>query len=66
MANENTGLHNAKRSKKDEFYTQLPDIERELRHYRHHFKDKIVYCNCDDPYIVLSLNISLKISNSWA
>jgi len=51
MANENTGLHNAKRSKKDEFYTQLPDIERELRHYRHHFKDKIVYCNCDDPYI---------------
>jgi len=51
MANENTGLHNAKRSKKDEFYTQLSDIERELRHYRQHFKNKTVYCNCDDPYI---------------
>jgi len=51
MANENKGLHQAKRSKKDEFYTQLSDIERELRHYRNHFKDKVVYCNCDDPYI---------------
>lgn len=51
MANENRGLHSAKRNKKDEFYTQLTDIERELRHYRGHFKGKIVYCNCDDPYI---------------
>ncbi|PXW50037.1 adenine-specific methyltransferase EcoRI-like protein [Grimontella sp. AG753] len=51
MANENSGLHAAKRNKKDEFYTQISDIERELRHYRKHFKDKIVYCNCDDPYI---------------
>ncbi|HMN04170.1 MAG TPA: adenine-specific methyltransferase EcoRI family protein [Flavobacteriales bacterium] len=51
MANENTGLHAAKRNKKDEFYTQLVDIERELRHYRDHFKGKVVYCNCDDPYI---------------
>lgn len=51
MANENSGLQKAKRNKKDEFYTQLPDIERELRHYRAHFKDKVVYCNCDDPYI---------------
>ncbi|HEP1791113.1 TPA: hypothetical protein VB846_002412, partial [Streptococcus suis] len=34
-----------------EFYTQLKDIEKELRHYRHHFKDKIVYCNADDPRI---------------
>lgn len=51
MANENTGLHNAKRSKNDEFYTQLSDIERELRHYRKHFEGKTVYCNCDDPYI---------------
>lgn len=41
---------NAKKSKKDEFYTQLSDIERELRHYKSQFKNKIVYCNCDDPY----------------
>lgn len=51
MANENTGLHAAKRNKKDEFYTQISDIERELRHYRKHFKNKVVYCNCDDPYV---------------
>lgn len=51
MANENSGLHAAKRNKKDEFYTQLTDIERELRHYRDHFKGKVVYCNCDDPYV---------------
>ena len=48
MANKN--LNAAKSAKKDEFYTQLPDIEKELRHYRGHFKDKIVLCNCDDPY----------------
>lgn len=51
MANENSGLHKAKRNKKDEFYTQIVDIERELQHYRRHFKDKVVYCNCDDPYV---------------
>ncbi|NRD71579.1 modification methylase [Psychrobacter okhotskensis] len=51
MANENSGLHSAKRNKKDEFYTQIVDIERELRHYRNQFKGKVVYCNCDDPYI---------------
>jgi len=51
MANENTGLHSAKRNKKDEFYTQIVDIEREMRHYRRHFKGKVVYCNCDDPYV---------------
>ena len=44
-------LHTAKLSKKDEFYTQLADIERELKHYKHHFKDKVVYCNCDDPRV---------------
>jgi hypothetical protein len=48
---QNTNLHQAKSSKKDEFYTQLPDIERELKHYQSHFKNKIVYCNCDDPRI---------------
>lgn len=47
----NTSLTAAKRAKNDEFYTQLPDIERELRHYREHFKNKVVYCNCDDPYV---------------
>ncbi|MDL0101007.1 adenine-specific methyltransferase EcoRI family protein [Campylobacter felis] len=45
----NTNLHDAKKNKKDEFYTQLSDIENELQHYKAHFKDKIVYCNCDDP-----------------
>ncbi|MFN7310920.1 MAG: adenine-specific methyltransferase EcoRI family protein [Vampirovibrionales bacterium] len=47
----NKNLHKAKDSKKDEFYTQLSDIERELKHYKHHFKDKVVYCNCDDPRV---------------
>ena len=45
----NRNLADAKRAKEDEFYTRLEDIERELRHYRQHFKGKIVYCNCDDP-----------------
>jgi hypothetical protein len=44
-------LQKAKKSKSDEFYTQLCDIESELRYYRSHFKDKTVYCNCDDPRI---------------
>lgn len=47
---KNSNLHQAKREKNDEFYTQLPDIENELKHYKEHFKDKIVFCNCDDPY----------------
>ena len=51
MANKNTELHKAKKSKKDEFYTQLSDIERELKHYKKYFKNKVVYCNCDDPRI---------------
>ena len=37
------GLDNAKKNKKDEFYTQLSDIENELRHYKEHFKDKVVF-----------------------
>jgi len=45
----NTLLQNAKRSKNDEVYTQLSDIESELKHYAKHFKNKVVYCNCDDP-----------------
>ncbi len=47
----NSNLHKAKNSKNDEFYTQLSDIERELKHYTKHFKDKVVYCNCDDPRV---------------
>jgi len=42
-------LQKAKKSKSDEFYTQLSDIESELQHYKSHFKNKVVYCNCDDP-----------------
>ena len=48
---DNTFLTNARASKKDEFYTMLPDIENEMKHYKKHFKDKTVYCNCDDPRI---------------
>ena len=43
-------MHNANKNKKDEFYTQLSDIESELKHYRKHFMGKTVFCNCDDPY----------------
>lgn len=46
---KHTNLTMAKMQKNDEFYTQSSDIEEELRHYTKHFKDKIVYCNCDDP-----------------
>ena len=46
----NKNLNSAARAKKDEFYTQLSDIERELKHYRAAFKGKTVLCNCDDPY----------------
>ena len=47
----NNNLQQAKKDKKDEFYTQLVDIERELKHYKAHFKNKVVLCNCDDPRI---------------
>ena len=59
----NNNLHEAKRAKNDEFYTQLSDIENELKYYRKHFNDKVVYCNCDDAfesnffkYFVLNFN----------
>ena len=45
----NANLHKAKDSKNDEFYTQLTDVSKELMHYKQHFKDKTVLCNCDDP-----------------
>ncbi len=44
-------LAQAQRAKKDEFYTQLRDIENELHHYKEHFRGKVVYCNCDDPRV---------------
>ena len=47
----NNNLAKAKKNKNDEFYTQLVDIENELKHYKNHFKDKTVYCNCDDPRV---------------
>ena len=50
MAGNNSNLGAAKRAKNDEFYTQLTDIEKELRHYREHFKGATVLCNCDDPF----------------
>lgn len=49
--NLNNNLHEAKNAKKDEFYTQLSDIEKELKHYKGHFKGKTVLCNCDDPRV---------------
>jgi hypothetical protein len=48
MANEL--MDNAKKNKADEFYTQMPDIEAEMRHYKDQFRGKIILCNCDDPY----------------
>jgi hypothetical protein len=48
MATKNTNLHNAKKAKNDEFYTQLTDIEKEMKHYKDFFKGKVVFCNCDD------------------
>lgn len=59
----NSALSAAVKAKKDEFYTQLTDIEKEMRYYRKHFKGKTVFCNCDDPfesnffkYFVLNFN----------
>src|SRR5689334_7715685 len=47
----NNNLNAAKASKNDEFYTQLTDIEKELKHYKDYLKGKVVFCNCDDPYV---------------
>jgi len=51
IKSNNKNLHAAKTGKQDEFYTQISEIEKELKHYKHHFKDKVVYCNCDDPTV---------------
>ncbi|MEN9604531.1 MAG: hypothetical protein RJB39_216 [Candidatus Parcubacteria bacterium] len=45
----NKNLHTAGKAKKDEFYTQLTDIEKELKHHKDQFRNKVVFCNCDDP-----------------
>lgn len=47
--NKNANLHSARKVKNDEFYTRIEDVEKELKHYKAHFVDKVVYCNCDDP-----------------
>src|SRR3989344_9603385 len=46
----NSNLGKAGKAKKDEFYTQLTDVEKELKHYKEQFLGKVVYCNCDDPF----------------
>ncbi|MDP2669236.1 MAG: adenine-specific methyltransferase EcoRI family protein [bacterium] len=46
----NKNLHSARTAKTDEFYTQLVDVEKELKHYKDQFRGKVVYCNCDDPF----------------
>ena len=47
----NKTLNKASKSKNDDFYTQLTDIEKELKHYKKYFKNKVVFCNCDDPRV---------------
>lgn len=47
---KNSSLKKASIAKKDEFYTQLSDIEAEMRHYKEQFRNKVILCNCDDPY----------------
>ena len=46
----NSNLQDSMKQRQDEFYTQLPLIESELKHYREHFRGKVIFCNCDDPY----------------
>ena len=50
MSRDNSELSAARRAKKDEFYTQLEDIEKEMENYVDQFKGKSIYCNCDDPF----------------
>jgi len=47
---KNSNLHKANIAKQDEFYTQLDDIEKEMVNYKKHFENKVILCNCDDPY----------------
>lgn len=61
---KNASFDRARKTKQDEFYTQLSDIEREMRYFKQHFNGKTVLCNCDDPYEsnffkYFALNLSL-------
>ena len=62
---KNTNLNKAKEAKNDEFYTQREDIERELSHYKEFFKDKIVYCNCDDPVESEFWKFFVRVFKDW-
>jgi|TARA_B110000977_G_scaffold133588_1_gene170139 hypothetical protein len=64
-AGSNTLLHVARKSKNDEFYTQLSDIESELKHYGLQFHGKVVYCNCDDPQVSNFFEYFSITSNAW-
>ena len=61
----NRNLNSAKTARKDEFYTQLTDIEKEMRYYRKHFKGKTVLCNCDDPFESNFFSIMSKVTVSY-
>lgn len=56
-------LHKAKKMKNDEFYTRLEDVENELQYYKEHFKDKIVYCNCDNEQSKFWVYFHLNFNN---
>lgn len=62
---KNKGLTAANKAKKDEFYTQLSDIEKEMRYYKKHFKGKTVLCNCDDPFESKFFEFFVKKFNSF-
>lgn len=65
MANKNKNLHKASKSKNDEFYTQLSDIEKELRHYKDHFKDKVVFVTATTRALANFFIIFHTVSTSW-
>lgn len=62
---DNRMLTAAGKAKKDEFYTQINDISNELKHYKDHFKGKVVFCNCDDPYESEFFQFFAMKFNSW-
>lgn len=62
---KNANLNRAKDAKLDEFYTRREDIEAELSHYRDHFKDKVVYCNCDDPTWSEFWKFFVRVFKDW-
>ena len=61
----NKSMADAKKNKKDEFYTQLPDIANELKHYKAHFAGKTVLCNCDDPFESNFFKFFASNFNAW-